>query len=234
MIEWLGGIDNDTFVWLNSMRSDFADTFCLMFSGKFIWVPMYAAILYTFFRDFKWQQAVLFIIGVALTITLADQLGAHVLRPIFERPRPSNPASPVFWMVHLVDGHSAGGDFGFPSCHAANTFALATLVSFYLKRRATVIFLFIWAIITCYSRIYLAAHYPGDLLAGALLGAAVAYVVYLLTMFVGHRLAMIRYKDLETRVRPVFLNSWQPSYYPSDWIIAVGCLTILYIIIVSL
>ena len=49
-------------------------------------------------------------------------------------------------------------------------------------------FIMAWALLTCYSRIYLGVHYPGDLLAGALIGLLAAYLVYLLFMKVsGHK-----------------------------------------------
>lgn len=233
-MEWLQNIDANTFLFFNSLRSNFQDTFFYLFSGKFIWVPMYAAILFALLRGYNWRQVIIYVIGIALTITLADQMGAHVLRPIFQRPRPSDAASPIVHLVHLANGYQAGGSYGFPSCHAANTFALATIVSFFFRRAALTYFLFLWAIVTCYSRIYLAAHYPGDLLAGAFLGIIIGWVVYLLCSWGCHLIKSLRYKIAEQPVKAILPASSRFRYYPSNLIIIVGIATIIYIAIVSL
>ena len=42
-------------------------------------------------------------------------------------------------MVHIVNGHR-GGRYGFPSCHAANTFGLAFFVWFLFRKRWLTVF----------------------------------------------------------------------------------------------
>lgn len=234
MLDWLLNIDNEIFLSLNAMRSDFGDTFFLLFSSKWIWVPMYASILYVLFRDFGWKQALLMTVCIALAITIADQLGATVLRPIFERPRPSAQYSPIADMAIYVEGHRPGGHYGFPSCHAANTFALATLLSLWLRKASLlIVFLFIWAVINCYSRIYLAAHYPGDLLCGAVLGAVIGFAVFYLSVRAGRWwLGTGHILRGEPQTASLFYKGCK---FQLSWlIIAVGTLTILYICIVSL
>lgn len=45
-----------------------------------------------------------------------------------------------------------------------------------------------WALLTCYSRVYLGVHYPGDLLVGTLVGLTGAYLIYRLFVKVsGHK-----------------------------------------------
>lgn len=165
---------------INGWHSPQADAFMYAYSGKLVWVPMYASLVYLLFRNLHWRTALFCLIGVALAITFADQVGASLIRPWVERPRPSNPASPVADMVHLVNGYR-GGRYGFPSCHAANTFGLAFYLMFVVRQRGLTCFLMGWALLTCYSRAYLGVHYPGDLLTGAalgLVGAAIAYGLF--------------------------------------------------------
>ena len=85
--------------------------------------------------------------------------------------------NPISDMVHIVNGHR-GGRYGFPSCHAANTFGLAFFVWFLFRKRWLTVFMMGWALLTCYSRVYLGVHYPGDLIAGTLVGLIAAYIVY--------------------------------------------------------
>ena len=61
---------------------------------------------------------------------------------------------------------------------AANTFGLAFFVWFLFRKRWLTVFMMGWALLTCYSRVYLGVHYPGDLIAGTLVGLIAAYIVY--------------------------------------------------------
>ena len=152
----LVNIDTNIFLSINRMHSPFFDYFMSTYSGKWIWVPMYEVALFC-------------LIAVALVITLADQTGATLIRPYVGRLRPANLENPISDMVHIVNGYR-GGSYGFPSCHAANTFGLAFFISFLFRKRWLTVFFMGWALLTCYSRIYLGVHYPGDLLVGALIG----------------------------------------------------------------
>lgn len=86
-----------------------------------------------------------------------------------------------------------------------------------LRRRYLCLFLIFWALLTCYSRLYLGVHYPGDLLAGMLIGVLCAAVMYFVFRFL-----VTRFADAE-EVNPktlVHVNS------P----IAVGCLTMVVMV----
>lgn len=189
--EW----DSQLLLAINGLHNPYFDTFMYAYSGKWIWVPMYAALVYVLFRNLSWKVALACLVGVALTITFADQMGASVIRPWVERLRPANLENPLSEYVHIVNGYR-GGSYGFPSCHAANTFGLTFYLMFLIRRRGFTLFMCAWALLTCYSRSYLGVHYPGDLLAGALLGLCGAALMYgLFRWLVGYRRPQ-HFKDL--------------------------------------
>lgn len=170
-------LDADLLLAINGWRAGWADYFMYAFSGKLVWIPMYASILYVILRNMNWKLALGCIITVALTITFADQVCATLIRPHVARLRPANLGNPLSDFVQIVNGYR-GGAYGFPSCHAANTFGLVFFVFYVFRNRVLTAFMVVWALITCYSRSYLGVHYPGDLLVGAVVGAAGASLCY--------------------------------------------------------
>ena len=176
MIELLGSIDTEIFLLLNNLHSPFWDSFMSIFSGKMIWAPMYLTIVYILYSNLDKRTATLFSVAIILSIALADVTCARLLRPLAERLRPANLDNPISGMVHIVDNYR-GGVYGFPSCHAANSFGLATILALIVRRRMLVVFIFLWATVNSYSRVYLGVHYIGDLLVGAVIGALIALVI---------------------------------------------------------
>ena len=170
-------LDASVFLFFNGFHNQFFDSFMSLYSGRFIWIPMYAALLIVMLRRFPLAKVLLLLVGIAATIFIADQLCASVIRPMFERLRPSNLANPLSEFTHIVNGYR-GGPYGFPSCHAANSFGLAAFAAVMLRQRGFTLFIILWALINCYSRIYLGVHYPGDLIVGAAVGTIIGLICY--------------------------------------------------------
>lgn len=186
MIDFLNNVDSQLFLALNELHTDFLDPIMKALSGKWIWVPFYIMLLFLVWRDHNKRQpalalrrTLLTLMCITLAITLADQICASALRPLVERPRPANEDSAICELVHIVDGYR-GGHYGFPSCHAANSFALSAFIIMLFRNKIAVIGMLAWALLLCYTRIYLGVHYPGDLLVGAVIGSCIGICCYML------------------------------------------------------
>ena len=178
MLEALTELDSQVFLAVHqALRCTYLDRAMMLFTGRFIWVPMYAALLALFLRDRDRRLGIVLTVACALAITLTDQTCATIIRPMVERLRPSNPGNPLSAFVTVINNYR-GGAYGFPSCHAANSFALAVFASLTVRRGGFIAFIFAWAVVNSYSRLYLGVHYPGDLLVGAVIGAVFGAVCY--------------------------------------------------------
>lgn len=230
MLETLQQADQQLLLFLNSFHTSFWDSFMWIFTAKLTWVPMYAAILYVLCKNFNPYICLFTLVAFTLTIVYADQICATLIRPLAERMRPSNPNNPISELVHLVNG-KRGGRYGFPSCHASNSFGLAFFVMLLFKNRWLTLFIMLWATINCYSRIYIGVHYPGDLLAGLLVGLSGALIIYALYRYALNRpkiAAFLKYSGNRTLVE-------HPSgIRHTRVIIYVGLITILSFTVYSL
>jgi undecaprenyl-diphosphatase len=174
-MEWINDIDTRLFLFLNSFHSPVFDQVMVFVSGKYSWIPLYALILYWYIRKYRknfWVP----VVATIVLITLADQSSVHLFKNVFERLRPChNPE--IQHMVHIVN-NKCGGQFGFVSSHASNTFALAMFTALVFRSKPYGWAIFLWAALVSYSRIYLGRHFPGDILGGGLLGILIGYFVY--------------------------------------------------------
>lgn len=187
IILWLADLDARLLLIVNGAHSPFFDAVMWCISGRWIWVPFYIVLTYMLFRRFSWKRATLCLITIGLIILAADQTCASLIRPEVCRLRPANLNNPLSHLVHVVNGYR-GGRYGFPSCHAANTFALAMFMSLVFRNKRFTVMMFSWAIVVSYSRMYLGVHYFGDLFCGANVGSLFAVLFYSLLKFLCEKL----------------------------------------------
>lgn len=175
MIHLLDKLDRMTFLWLNGQHTSQSDTFWLWITDTISWIPLYAfflgIIIWKFRKDSPWIIA-----GIALLILCCDQFTSSFMKPFFGRLRPChNPE--ISQLVHLA--RNCGGQFGFASGHAANSFGFATFI--WLLFRPFIKFswlMFFWAGLVAYSRIKVGVHYPGDVMVGAAIGLIFGWLIF--------------------------------------------------------
>lgn len=175
MIETITSLDNQILLLLNGNHTPFFDELMTLITGKWIWIPLYVVLIDFLFKKLGPKKAGLALLAVVLAIVMTDQICASVIRPIVGRLRPCNPDNPISEFITTVNGISPRS-YSWPSCHGANTFALATLLSFVFRNRVFTASIFVWAIIVSVSRIYLGVHYPTDILCGAAFGSVFGYL----------------------------------------------------------
>jgi len=174
-------LDQNLFLFLNSLHADWLDPVMWWLSDRFIWTPLYLFVLFLIINKYRWKSVGI-LLSIALLIAASDQFSV-MLKFGVARFRPTHTQA-IKESIHTLN-HYFGGPYGFVSSHAANGFALATYTSFFLapfyKNYCWLAFL--WASLVAYSRIYLGVHFPGDIIGGALLGMLIAYLIHQLYNF---------------------------------------------------
>jgi len=178
-MDWILDMDRELFLFLNGLNTEWLDPLMMLFTQTQFWVPLYLFLIYLIFKNYG-TEGWFVLAGVVVTILLADQITSALMKPFFARLRPSHEPS-LAGLVHLVDGY-AGGRYGFPSSHAANTFGTAWFIwKLFGTRYRWIGLMFVWCTLMTYTRVYLGVHYPADVIVGALVGigsGAIGWQVY--------------------------------------------------------
>lgn len=175
MLNYLNQIDTELFLILNGWHNHFFDILMVYVSSMLFWLPFYIFLFYLLIREYKWKSLIL-LLFTAFLITLTDQSSVQLFKNVFQRLRPCHNPD-IQAMVHTVE--YCGGLYSFVSSHATNYFGIIVFVTGLLKNRYKWLpwVLVIWGLLIIYSRIYLGVHYPGDVIAGAILGSVIGWMV---------------------------------------------------------
>jgi undecaprenyl-diphosphatase len=152
------------------LRSHLLDIIMPFFSHPFRFWKYLGILIALGLLLFGGKRARIGIIMLILAVGLSDLICSHVLKELFHRLRPYD----------SLRGIPLGKvrSYAFPSSHAANVSAFASMLFFYKRRffyPAVLIALFVG-----YSRIYTGSHYPLDVLGGFFLGTSITILLVLI------------------------------------------------------
>jgi undecaprenyl-diphosphatase len=170
MLEYLIKIDKLIFTFFNTTISNpVFDVFFPIITNQDIWIfPILVGVIVLSIKGGRRGRicSMTLIVG----IILADYTSAQILKPFFQRLRPSHE---LIDEIRLLV--SRGGKYGFVSSHAANMYAAATILGYFYSQHKKIFFTI--AALVAYSRVYVGVHYPGDILFGGLLGYGLGWMV---------------------------------------------------------
>ncbi|MDR1675529.1 MAG: phosphatase PAP2 family protein [Tannerella sp.] len=198
MLEWILECEREAFLWLNGGHTPFWDRFIWLYSGKIVWLPAAAVILFTLLYRKPWKESLTILIFLALVITCCDQFASGFCKPFFVRLRPTG--HPDFMDQVQIIGNYRGGRYGFISSHAANAFGFAVFTLLLFRYRFYTAVILLWGILMAYTRIYMGVHFISDIIPGALAGSLFGYAGYRLY----HRTRRITGKPAQTDEPPVY------------------------------
>lgn len=164
-------IDTSVFRFLNSYHTPLLDQLSLLIHyatwGGIIYYPFAIALLWMKNIELK-KFAKLGITSGVITFIITEV----ILKNIFGRLRPYETLKDAIYIP------PAPHSFSFPSGQAGIAFAIAILVILMFPESRVKYLAGILAIIVAISRVYMAHHYPSDVLGGAMVGAVVSYMIW--------------------------------------------------------
>ncbi|MDR1719878.1 MAG: phosphatase PAP2 family protein [Dysgonamonadaceae bacterium] len=201
MLEELIAKERNFFFLLNGSDSITMDYFMYLYSYKFTWIPFFICLFLLFLKKYQKdpKECILLFLSIFVLLLLCDRVTSGLIKPIFESLRPTH--HPDYKdLVDTVLGYR-GGRFGFASSHAANIFGFAFFSAFLVRKRYFSLLIYLHALLTIYTRIYLGVHFITDVTAGALIGTIIAIPVLILYLLMRN---FVRTRDNQPVALPVY------------------------------
>lgn len=176
--EHIHKFDQNLTLEINSWDSPVTDPVWQFFSDIPVWIPMYVLIVACLIWRLGWKKGLIMTLAAVATFGFCDQF-SNLIKDLVCRVRPLNDAYMLENGLNVLE--RASRSFSFFSAHSANAFGLATstLIGFRLDKRLKykgyATWMFFWAPMVALSRVFVGKHYLGDILAGALIGAAAGF-----------------------------------------------------------
>lgn len=149
------------------LLADFFFAYCTYLGDGIIWVPV--VLLFIFFR----KNLLPLVFSAIIFSTLLVQVSKNYVFP--NEARPTNAIQEIN-LIHTVKEVELHSNNSFPSGHTTTAFCIYILGCLVIGGNTVLIIGFIVAILTGYSRIYLAQHFPLDVGAGMITAVISIYL----------------------------------------------------------
>jgi len=170
MIDTLIEIDKKLMVFLNKTISNSIFDILMPIITNQNFLAIIGVILIIFLGFFGKKKGRITLLVLLFAAGMSDAICAQIIKPWVGRIRPSHEF--IEYINLLV---SKGGKWSFPSNHAANSFAFATVLSYFYDKNK--IILFSIASLIAFSRVYVGVHYPMDIFFGGLIGYTITWII---------------------------------------------------------
>ncbi len=171
-ITWDWGL----FEFLNFDGPAWLDSTMTKVSGMMVWIPLYVLIIYLVWRRYSWRGIIAFFVALGAAILIADLVAGIFkhqgpLKDLWASfPARLRPMHTPEGIDFATNGYYTHNLYGTVSGHTSTIVAIALLSSVVVRREWFTALMICVALLICYSRIYLACHFPQDILLGATVG----------------------------------------------------------------
>lgn len=171
--------DKQLLIFLHSKGTITWDSFWLFITNPLHWIPLFFILFFLGYKALGIKKASVIILITALNAATALII-VNFIKNIVQRIRPINDVTINNTIRVLIEQN----DFSFVSGHSTVSFTVAFISFWVLKKYYKLMFLiFLFPLLFAYSRIYLAAHFPVDIIFGMFLGYLIAFIFYKIIQF---------------------------------------------------
>lgn len=173
-------LDKHLLLSMNGGESLFIDGCIGVFTMPIVWVPMLLTILYVLIKNNSAKDFISIMGFMAAMLGVAYFVTEYALQPFFDYLRTLYGADSLN-LLNAMNEYRATN--GFLLTHATLAFSAALFLALLIRHMVLTFSLLLWALIGCYTGLYMAVNYPWDILTGALLGVICALVTYRLYIY---------------------------------------------------
>lgn len=194
MIDQLIEKDKNLLIYLNNLGTEFFDPIFMYITHQINWWPFFLLLMYLLLKKISLKQFGLLVLTLTAFFFFTDQM-TNVVKYSVGRLRPVNDPE-ILTQIRYLRG---AGSPSFFSGHASNSSGSILLVFLILRkyyRFAWIIFFF--PLLFAYTRIYLALHYPIDIICGYIFGISSGFMFYYIYKLLNNKLNLVDKTNQQT------------------------------------